>query len=178
MQTEAGAKKIMTAQQKGLIIGVILVLISLLSYILIPDMEDQQKTGYGLFLVVLAAIAWSGIQYAKDMNGNVTFGNVFGHSFKVAAVMTLIVVAYFILSVTVLFPEIKDKALELSYKQMSERKNMSEAQIDQAITMTKKYFLAFGIGGQLFGSLFLGAIGALIGAAIAKKNPNPTPFNG
>jgi hypothetical protein len=43
--------------------------------------------------------------------------------------------------------------------------------IEQGIAMTKKLFLPFAIAGAIFGTGFLGAIGSLIGAAVAKKNP-------
>ncbi len=169
-------KKVMTAQQKGLIIGLILVFFSVLTYTLIPDMEKQQKFGWVSLVLMVAGIAWAGIKYASDMGGNVTFGNIFGHSFKATAVMTLIIIAYFLLAATVLFPEMKEKAAQLAFKQMTERGGMTDAQINTAVDMQQKYFIPFGTAAQLAGSLLIGAIGGLIGAAIGKKNPNYTPF--
>jgi hypothetical protein len=43
--------------------------------------------------------------------------------------------------------------------------------IEQGIAMTKKLFLPFAIAGAIFFTGFFGAIGSLIGAAVAKKNP-------
>jgi hypothetical protein len=59
---------------------------------------------------------------------------------------------------------------------MAKNPKMTDEMIDQAITMTKKLFLPFAIAGAIFGTGFLGAIGSLIGAAVAKKNP-ADPFS-
>ena len=50
---------------------------------------------------------------------------------------------------------------------------MTDELIEQAIGMTKKYFIPFALGGNIIGTGVLGAIGSLIGAAVAKKNTNP-----
>jgi len=44
------------------------------------------------------------------------------------------------------------------------------------MTMTKKFFMPFAIGGTILGTGFMGAIASLIGAGIAKNNP-VDPFN-
>ena len=59
---------------------------------------------------------------------------------------------------------------------MAEKK-MSPEQIDQALGMMQKFFVPFAIGGALVLYLLVGAIAALIGAAIAKKNPAVSPFD-
>jgi len=57
---------------------------------------------------------------------------------------------------------------------MEDRGKMSSEQIDQAIDMTRRFFLPFTIGYILFGTLIIGAIASLLGAAVAKKKPiNP-----
>jgi hypothetical protein len=70
-----------------------------------------------------------------------------------------------------LFPEFKEKAMEEARKGM-ENKNLSDEQIDKAFEFTRRFFTVLLIGGTLVYYLFIGAIAALIGAAITKKNPN------
>jgi hypothetical protein len=48
---------------------------------------------------------------------------------------------------------------------------MTDEIIEQALTMTRKFFIPFAVGGILIGTGIFGAIGSLIGAAVAKKNP-------
>ena len=75
---------------------------------------------------------------------------------------------------TVLFPEMKDKTLEMARQRMEERGNLSDSQIEQGVEFTKKFFIPFAIGGTLLGTLIFGTVASLIGAAVAKKKPvNP-----
>ncbi|HEV2830736.1 MAG TPA: DUF4199 domain-containing protein, partial [Hanamia sp.] len=104
-------------------------------------------------------------------NYNATFGNYFSHGFKVAALVTAIMIIYFIIFI-LLFPEFKEKAIDEARKSMQEKNNLNEEQIKAGLDMTRKFFMAFLIGGTLVGYLFFGALSALIGAALTKKEPN------
>jgi F0F1-type ATP synthase assembly protein I len=169
-------RKSTTPIQIGLIISLVLIVISVVLFITVSDLKVQQKFGYLSYAILIGGIAYACFNHAKENAGNVTFGNVFGFGFKTTAVITSIMVVFTILSVTLLFPEMKDKAMEMARQQMEEQGQLTETQIDQAIDMTTKFFVPFAIGGALIGYLIMGCIGSLIGAAIAKKNPNPTPF--
>ncbi len=169
-------KKMLSPLNKGLILSLILIAISVVTYVAIPDMEKQQKFGWINYVIIIGGLIWACITYSKDMNHNVTFGNVFAHGFKVTAIFTCITLVYTILAATLIFPEMKDKALEVARKQMESNDQLNEASIDQALEMTQKFFFPFLIAGVVVGSLIIGCIGSLIGAAIAKKNPHPTPF--
>ena len=63
----------------------------------------------------------------------------------------------------------KEMAIEQSRKNMTE-KNMTPEQIDQAVTITRKFFMAFAIGGIVIVNMICGAIASLIGAAVTKKD--------
>jgi hypothetical protein len=161
-------KKVTTHFTKGLVIGLIMVAIGLVFQVMDIYERWVQWLTLGIYLV---AIIWACISYANDMEGNITFGKVFGHGFKTAAIVALIAIAAFAVTYFIM-PEIKDKALEKAREQMAENPKMTEEMIDQAITMTGKFFFLFGVVGALFGYAFIGLIGSLIGAGVAKKNPN------
>ena len=108
--------KVMTPQMRGLIIGLVLIVISVVMQITITDYNKMRQYGWVSFALIVGAIIWATLSFAKEMDGNVTFGNVFAYGFKTTAAMTIIVLAYTLLAVTVLFPEMKEKALEaMSY---------------------------------------------------------------
>ena len=69
-------------------------------------------------------------------------------------------------------PEMKEKALEMSRTELEKNPQMTEETIDKALEFTSKYFFLFGVVGSLFSYAFIGGIASLIGAGIAKKNPN------
>ncbi|MEJ7822172.1 MAG: DUF4199 domain-containing protein [Chitinophagaceae bacterium] len=162
-------QKVTPTTVKGFIIGLIMIVISIIaSFMELQANGYFQWLGYGIFLIgVILSIS----QYGKQINYNSTFGNYFAHGFKVSALVTLMMIVFLVVFMTV-FPEFKDKAMEEAKKGMAE-KNMSEDQVEQALNMTKKFFMVFLIGGALLGYLLFGAIASVIGAAITKKDPHP-----
>ncbi len=151
---------------KGIVIGLILVVLALITYFLNIEVNGPlQWVGYAVFL---GGIIWSVISYGKQVNYNSTFGNYFAHGFKVAALVTAIMIIYVIVFV-ILFPEFKEKALVEARKKMVEKNQLTEDQITAGVQMTKKFFMVFLVGGTLVGYLFFGALASLIGAAVTKK---------
>jgi hypothetical protein len=150
----------------GLITGVVMVIIGLIIYIMgaafVPGVQ------YISYLPFLVGVILSGNAFSKSKDGNVTFGNVFANCFKTAMIVTLIMVAWSILS-TILIPGIKEKALDMARVEMMKKPGMTDDKIDMALNITKKYWTVFIIAGAIFGNLFWGAIFSLLGAAFAKK---------
>lgn len=120
-------------------------------------------------VLMLIGLILNAQAYSKANDADVTFGQVFGSCFKATAIIALVMAVWSLISVMI-FPEIREQALEKAMADM-EKRNMSEEQIDMSINITKKYFNVFAAGGALFGCLFMGAIASLIAAAIAKKAP-------
>ena len=160
--------KVITPVIKGLIISMILIVIGLAIYF--SGQVANKSLGYLQYLILFAGILWGCINYAKQLDGNVSFGNVFAHGFKITAVVTVILVLYTLLALTVLFPEMKDKLIEQAELEM-EKQSMSDSQREQAISMMKNYMMPFAIAGILFFFMVIGLIASLIGAAAAKKKP-------
>jgi len=165
-------KKVMTHVQKGLLVSLILIVIGIAGYF--TKLFEQSWFSWASNGILCIAVIWGCITYANQMNGQVTFGNVFSHGFKMSVVVALILIVWVLLAMTVLFPEMKDKTLEMARQRMEERGNLSDSQIEQGVEFTKKFFIPFAIGGTLLGTLIFGTVASLIGAAVAKKKPvNP-----
>jgi hypothetical protein len=154
--------------QYGLIISAIVILFSTLFYIL--HINTQKWTQWVGVLIMFVGVIISCIQFAKANDGNVTFGNVFGNGFKTTAIVALVTIAFSVLFVLI-FPDIKEQALEQVRLDM-EKQGQADDVIDKAVAMTDKMFIVFLLAGGIFGTLFFGVIASLIGAAVAKKNPN------
>ena len=165
-------KKVMTHVQKGLLVSLILIVIGIAGYF--TKLFEQSWFSWASNGILCIAVIWGCVTYANQMNGQVTFGNVFTHGFKMSVVIALILIVWVLLAMTVLFPEMKDKTLEMARQRMEERGNLSDSQIEQGVEFTKKFFIPFAIGGTLLGTLIFGTVASLIGAAVAKKKPvNP-----
>ncbi|MBN9297308.1 MAG: DUF4199 domain-containing protein [Filimonas sp.] len=167
-------KKPLSPPVYGLVISIVLIIFGLI--IQFTNQFQNKTLGYVSYAVLLIGIIIACVNYAKQMNGNVTYGNVFAHGFKTTAVVIVIMAIYTALALKIIFPDMIDKILETSRTQMEGK--MADDQIEQALQMTRKFFLPFAIGGIIVIYGILGAIAAAIGAAVAKKNPQVnTPFN-
>lgn len=158
---------------KGVIIGLVLVVIAIAAYF-----TGQQNSTWNKWagnIVLIGGVIWACISYGKQMNNHVTFGNVFAHGFKTTIVATLISLVFSIIFLAI-FPEMKEQGIEMARQELESQGKMTDDQIDTALDISRKYFWPIMIGGVLLGSLFMGVIGSLIGAAVTKKTP-ASPFS-
>ena len=167
-------KKVTPPWTKGLVISLILIVYGLIMYFTGQWLNKSLSWIQSLLLIAAIIVADTG--FAKQMNGNVTFGNVFAHGFKTTAAIIVIMVVYSFLAVKFIYPEMIDAIMTQTKAEMDKKGTMSQEQIDQATGMVKKFFIPFMIGGIVLMFGICGAIGSLIGAAVAKKNPNYTPL--
>ena len=123
---------------------------------------------YGIFLtgIILNAVAFS-----KMNDHYVSFGNVFSSGFKATAIIALVLLAWYFVSLW-LFPEMREEGMEIARQRMEET-NLSEEQSEANLKITNSP--AVGVAGVIFGTMFVGAIFSLIGAAIAKKKGERPP---
>jgi hypothetical protein len=160
---------------KGVILSAISIVFAIIVYVF--NLYEMSALSYINYAIFLGGLIYGAVLYSNQNNHNVTFGNVFAHGFKTTAVVIVITAIYTILSVKLLFPDMVDKAIEIARKKMAENPKMTDEMIEQAIGMTRKFFLPFALGGTIIGTGLLGAIGSAIGAGVAKKNPNPFSDN-
>ena len=161
-------KQITSHILKGAILGGISILFSVIIYVF--NLYTTQWLSFLSYAIFIGGIIYGNILFANQNENNVTFGNIFAHGFKTTAVVIVITVLYTVLSLFI-FPDMVDKIIEISRTAMAKNPQMTDEMIEQGIAMTKKLFLPFAIAGAIFFTGFFGAIGSLIGAAVAKKNP-------
>ena len=161
-------KQITSHILKGAILGGISILFSIIIYVF--NLYTTLWLSFLSYAIFIGGIIYGNILFANQNENNVTFGNIFAHGFKTTAVVIVITVLYTVLSLFI-FPDMVDKIIEISRTAMAKNPQMTDEMIEQGIAMTKKLFLPFAIAGAIFFTGFFGAIGSLIGAAVAKKNP-------
>ncbi|MDB5210804.1 MAG: hypothetical protein JWQ30_1631 [Sediminibacterium sp.] len=167
-------QKITPPWTKGLIISLILIVYGLALYF--SGQMMNRPLGMVSFLIFIVAIIIADVNFAKQKNGNVTFGNVFAHGFKVTAGVIVISCIYAFVAFTFIYPEMIDKMQEMARADMEKRGGASEEQITQGLQMWRKFFWVFMIGGIMVMYGICGVIASLIGAGVAKKNPNYNPL--
>src|SRR3954451_9189571 len=115
---------------KGLVISLLIIVFSMVLYF--TGQTTNQTLSYLQYVILIGGIIWSCVSYSKQLNGNVTFGNVFAHGFKTTAVVAALLAVYTFIAVKFLFPDIVDTSLEIAKKRMESR-NMSDEQMQQGL---------------------------------------------
>jgi hypothetical protein len=156
----------------GFITGITMVIIGLIIYL--TGLAFKPGMQYISYIPFLAGIILNAIAYSKANDSYVTFGNVFGSCFKASMIVTIVILLWSVISMYI-FPEMKEKAMEMAREQMTKNQKMTDEQIDTAINITKKYWNVFLVAGAIFITLFWGVIFSLIGGLVAKKNASPLP---
>ena len=121
------------------------------------------------YVIVIVGIMVLVIKYGKDMQGHVTFGNLFAYGFKTIAILIIFYIAFTILFYVV-FPEYKMRLLEIMKE--NTLKNATPENRDQAekgVEIIQRFFWVSMIAGILISFAILGAVGSLLGAAFSKK---------
>ncbi|MDR3715281.1 MAG: DUF4199 domain-containing protein [Puia sp.] len=166
-------KKITSHITKGLFIVLILALLDVVAGIW--DFKLASWFRWIPTLVLFAAVIGSSIHYGSQNNYRVSFGDLFAYGFKTTAVVGCLLIFYTLLSIFVLFPETKEIALQQARSEMERDGKLTEEAINQGLSITRKFFVPFAIAGALFGTILVGALGSLVGAAVTRKNP-VSPF--
>jgi hypothetical protein len=152
---------------RGLMLSLILIVVDLIGGFAHLRFESWFKW-ISTIIAVIAIIVFC-IQYAKQQNG-VTFGKSFGYGFRIALVVSVIMVVYSLLSFYVIFPELVDQILTKTRTDL-QAAGKPDDQIDTAVTMTKKFLQPIPLSIFVFlATLFFNSIASLLGAAFSKKS--------
>ena len=112
-------KKVTSHFVKALVISLGLFILGLIANFAGFEAETWYQFLPTILLVV--AIIWACISYANQMDNAVSFGNVFGHGFKVTALVALISLVLALISIYVIFPDSKDKAIEMTRQKLEKK---------------------------------------------------------
>jgi uncharacterized protein DUF4199 len=157
---------------KGIILSLILMVIDLIGGFAHFRFETWFKWLPTLIMIALLIVFC--IQFGKQQQEAVTFGKVFGYGFKIALVLSILMMIYSLLSFYVIFPELPDQILVRARADMEAKGTYTQDQIDQGVAMTKKFMGPVPVAIFSFlATLFFATIGSLLGAAFTKKSePN------
>ena len=160
--------------EKGIIIALILIVLNLVFHF--AGLEQNTYVGLISIVIFIVAIIYVTTLYSKELNGQVTFGNLFAHGFKISAIVTLIMVIWVVLMYKVIFPDMKDKMIDMQ-RAAALKKGYTEEQIKISLETSKKYFTTLAVAGSVLFYAILGLLGSLLGALFSKKIPaGSSPF--
>ncbi len=141
---------------KGLLIALLLIVINIIGQL--SQLVYASWFGWVSLMLFFFSIIASIVYFSKQLQQPLTFGILFTHGFKTAAVAICILFLYTLLSVYLVFPGFVTKMMEEGIVQ-AKKQGKTEEEIKQYLAIGKKVFLA----GGLMVNLFIGALGSLIG---------------
>ena len=132
------------------------------------SIDQNSAAKYIGYLPFIAFCVLAQNEYKDQLGGFLTFGQGFSVGFRYALFSGLVLAIFVYVYLQFLSPDVLVKSMEGQQTVMAD-KGMSQEQIDKAMEMGTKYGPIFGAVATAIGSLILGSIIALIGAAILKK---------
>ncbi len=128
----------------ALITGAILIVLDLIFYVL--DMPFDSKIKYVSWLVYIGGIIWGQKVYRDNHSGGlITYGKSFSVGFTVGFFAAILVSVYSFAFMKFFDPGIIAQILETQEQTMIESGDLSNEQIEQALSMTAKFTTPFMI---------------------------------
>lgn len=150
----------------GLFTGLVIVVLS--AAIMVSGLYINKYVNYVSGLPFIIGIILCCINYAKSMDGYVTFGQVFGKGLIavliIAAISTVWTIASFYL-----WPNMMDEMADRTRQELAKNPKMNEETINMTVNIMRKWMMPMAIFAASIGNVFMGCIFALIGAGIARK---------
>jgi hypothetical protein len=150
--------------------AVIYVVTSIVITYLFQFLNVDQTSGVKFigYIPFIAFLFLTQKEYRDQLGGFLTFGQGFSSGFRYAVIGGLILAVFIYIYLTFLSPQILEQSIAAQQDKFKEQGLTSE-QIDRANEIGKKYGPIIGAFGAAIGCAVLGAILALIGAAIFKR---------
>lgn len=166
-------KKNMGHLMAGGILSGVLILYSVILIVL--DQVENKWLSWMSYLLMIGILVYFIKQHGKEHQYQLGFGNLFSFGFKATAFATIIMLVFQV-GFNLAFPEMREKIMQIAMEKMSQDPRVTEEALEMGASFLEKTFWPLIIAGTIFGTLFAGALGSLIGAWLTKKNPS-TPFS-
>ena len=154
----------------GIILGVILVVINVISYFSGIMEKGEQWPNYIYYVIFPVVIVYAIKQFKDNNDGYLSMPEGLKTGMGIAAVSALVYVIYHLLFTYVIDPTFVDKMIALTETKLYES-GMEEEQIEQTLNITRKMSNPLvGSGFFILLSTFFGFVYSMITAAIMKKN--------
>jgi hypothetical protein len=137
------------------------------------NIDQASSVKYLSYIPFIVFLFLAQKEFRDELGGYISFGDAFSAGFRFSVFTGLILAVFIYLYLAILSPEVFAKAMATSETTMREKNNMSDDQIEKAMDIAKKWGPVLGAFFAAIGYAVCGAIIALIGAAIFKKERSP-----
>jgi len=162
--------KLISARNKGLITGGIMIAISMGIYFAKKGFDNPLQ--YITYTTYVAGILWTIITFKKETGNTANFKQYFSEGFKCFIVVTLLMVM-FTLVFLLLHPEMKEQMITMMRADLVKMKDVTPLDVENKLATAKKAFVPSLVIGAVFGYLAIGTLITVIAAGFLsaqKKN--------
>jgi NADH:ubiquinone oxidoreductase subunit 6 (subunit J) len=159
--------KNISARNKGLVTGTIMIVISICIFLIKKSFENGLQ--YIVYTTYVAGILWTIFTFKKETDNTATFKQYFAEGFKCFIVVTLMMVLFTLIFI-LLHPELKEQMAELLKAEYSKMKDITPLDIENRIAAAKKFFLPGYIMGAVLSYLVIGALITVVAAGFLSSN--------
>jgi hypothetical protein len=158
----------------GLITGAALIVFSLIMFLL--DLYLNRAVSWIGYLFLVAGMIWGTLEFRKkETNGFLTYGRAFSSCFWIGLFAGIVASVYLFVFVQFIHPAFINELLDqMREKMLTSNPNMSEDQMEQAISMSSKFMSPVMM--TVWGLAAYAAISAVIALILAiflkKEDPS------
>lgn len=158
------------AMNYGVILGVVMILIGVISYVTGLALEGKQWPQW-LYYIIFPIVIFYAISQFKKQNANVlSLGQAIKIGLVIAAISAVVYIIYGLIFNYIIDPEFMGQVKEVVRDKMLEAPNATQEIVDQQMKMVEMFMNPI-VGSALWIglSLFFGLIYSLIGGLVMKK---------
>ncbi|WP_295798063.1 DUF4199 domain-containing protein [Mucilaginibacter sp.] len=137
------------------------------------NVDVNSPVKYISYVFFIAFLLLGQKEFKDKLGGFVTFGQAFLEGFLFSVFYGIMVAIFTYIYFTMLSPAVWDQAMNAAQKNLEAKGTLSSDQIESAMNISRKYGILIAVVGVAIGTPIMGAIIALIGAAIFKKERSP-----
>ncbi len=156
----------LTSLIKGIITGVVLVIVSLSLYY--SKLPVESKLHYSIYILYAIGIVWTLISYSRSATFTGKFADLFGQGFKCFIVVAFIMVAFTAIF-SMLHPEFAEDSARYYKEDLVKEGNKTPLEIDEIVAKVKKQYTTSLVSLTIFGYLIFGTIITAAGSALLMR---------
>ncbi len=157
----------------GIILGVIMILISVVTYVTGMTLEGVQWPQYLYYIIFPVVIFYAISQYKKQNANLLSLGDAIKIGVIIAAISAIVYVIYGFIFNYIIDPEFMGQMKDVVRDKMLENPNMTPEMVDQQMVWVEKFMSpVFGSAFWIGGSMFFGLLWSLIAGLVMKKDDN------
>ena len=158
------------AMNYGLILGLIMILISVITYVTGMALEGKQWPNFIYYIIFPVVIFYSISQYKKNNAGLLSLGEAIKIGLLIAIISAIVYAIYGLIFNYIIDPDFMGQAMDVAREKLLENPNMTEEMVDQQMEWVEKFSNpALGTAFWIAASAIFGLIYSLIAGLVMKK---------